>query len=406
MRINPELCIRCRGEYNLCGLAYCPILVNKWTLRRIKPLEGKQDVNGSSPPSVMVGRLGYPKVRVYPATPPTHGNTSWLEEPRVWLNMRLEDFLSSRLTLIRGSIAFNINDPRNPPRQLHDIQVMAISSGPVDAELTLAKPIKGNVTLNEQEPPIGPSAPLRSIKLSTTPQPTRAVEKAYSDVDLKANDAVWMLYGSGIDVHVISRLMSIGAIGRGRARRLVPTRWSITAVDEEVSNRLIDKVKDYPELSEYRVYVRRSNSNLFLGILAPHTWLYEWGEAWWPGSTWNTWGSEPVVEVDAEGYWGRDTYPSIGGCYYAARLAAAEALNSMRRQAAVILWREIYPGFNIPVGVWFVRENARAMFKGEYTSFSSLDEALKFASSQLKLPLAKWASKSYVLRRLREARLL
>lgn len=380
--------------------------MNNWTLRRIKPLEGRQDVNGSSPPSIMVGRLGYPKVRVYPATPPTHGDTGWLEEPRTWLSMRLEDFLSSRLTLIRGSVIFKVNDPRNPPRQLHDIQVMAISSGPVDTELTLAKPIKGNVTLNEQEPPIGPSAPLRSIKLSTIPQPSRAVEKAYSDVDLKANDAVWMLYNSGIDVHVISRLMSVGAIGRGRARRLVPTRWSITAVDEEVSSRLINEVKNYPELSEYRVYVRRSNNNLFIGILAPHTWLYEWGEAWWPGSTWNTWGSEPVIEIDSEGYWGRDTYPSIGGCYYAARLAAAEALHSMHRQAAVILWREIYPGFNIPVGVWFVRENVRAMFKGSYVSFSSLDEALKFASSQLKLPLAQWASRSYVLRRLREARLL
>ena len=406
MRINPELCVRCRGEYNLCGLAYCPILVNNRAFRRIKPLEGKTGVDGSSPPSVMVGRLGYPKVRVYPATPPIHGSTDWLEEPKAWLSMSLEDFLTSRLTLIRGSTVFNINDPRNPPRQLHEIQVMAISSRPVDTELTLAKPIKGNVTFNEQEPPIGPSAPLRNLKLSTTPQPARAVEKAYSDLDMRASDAVWMLYSSGIDVHVISRLMSIGAIGRGRARRLVPTRWSITAIDEEVSSKLIDEVKDYPELGEYRVYVRRSSNNLFLGILAPHTWLYEWSELWWPGSTWNNWGSEPVVEIDSEGYWGRDTYPSIGGCYYAARLAAAEALHSMRRQAAVILLREIYPGFNIPVGVWFVRENVRAMFKGEYASFSSLDEALKFAAGQLKLPLAKWASRSYVLRRLREARLL
>jgi hypothetical protein len=406
MRVNPELCIRCRGEYNLCGLAYCPILVNNRVVAGVRGVEGKSIVDGSSPPSVMVGRLGYPKVRVYPATPPTHGDTGWLEDPGVWVNMRLEDFLTARLTLVRGSTSFRVNDARDPPRQLHEIQILAISGGPVDSELNLAKPINGPVTLSEQEPPMGPSAPLRSLRLSTTPQPARVVEKAYSDTDMRANDAVWMLYRSGVDVHVASRLLSVGAVGRGRFRRLVPTRWSITAVDEEVSGRLIEEVKGYPEIDEYRVYVRRVMDNLFIGILAPHTWLYEWGEAWWPGSTWNAWGGEPVVEVDAEGYRGRDTYPEIGGCYYAARLAAAEALQRMRRQAAVILWREIYPGFNLPVGVWFVRENVRALFKGSYERFTSLEEALNYVAGQVKLPIRQWASRSQVLGRLREARLL
>lgn len=406
MRINPELCVRCRGEYNLCGLAYCPVLVNNRLLQGVKGIEGRVEIDGSSPPSVMVGRLGYPKVRVYPATPPMHGDTSWLEDPGRWISMRLEDFLTARLTLVRGSLTFRVNEARDPPRLLHDVQVMAMSTAPMDTELTLAKPVRGRVALSEHEPPMGPFAPLKALKLSTLPQPPRAVERAYSDLDLGANEAIWELYRSGIDVHVISRLMSVGAIGRGRARRLVPTRWSITAVDEQVSSRLINEVKGFPEIDEYRVYVRSVMSNLFVGILIPHTWLYEWGEAWWPGSTWNLWGGEPVVEVDSEGYRGRDTYPSIGGCYYAARLAAAEALHSMRRQAAVILWREIYPGFNIPVGVWFVRENVRAMFRGSYHSFTSLDEALSFVSTKLRLPLAKWVAKSQVLKRLREVRLL
>lgn len=64
---------------------------------------------------------------------------------------------------------------------------------------------------------------------------------------------------------------------------------SITAVDKQISDKLLGEVRDYPLISEYRVYVRSFKDNTFIGILAPHTWLYEWAEAWWPGSTWNVW---------------------------------------------------------------------------------------------------------------------
>ncbi len=87
---------------------------------------------------------------------------------------------------------------------------------------------------------------------------------------------------------------------------------------------------------------------------------------------------------------GRDDYPSIGGCYYAARIAVLEALRSMRRQAAVILWREIYPGFNLPIGVWWVRENIRAMFNGPYERFYDLRDALNYVAGFLRLPISTW----------------
>ncbi|MGC9153137.1 MAG: Nre family DNA repair protein [Vulcanisaeta sp.] len=400
VRINPALCIRCRGEYNLCGLSYCPILAElrtKYTLRQVK---GKSEVDGSSPPSVFVGRIGYPRVNVYPATPPMHGDTRGLEDPRTWLSMELEDFLSSRLSLVRGSVKVKVYDAKDPPRLLHDIQIMALSEGPVDSELRFEKPVSGRYVIDEHSPPFGPSSPLKELRLATLPPPPRIIDKVYSDSDLNATDAVWTLYSSGIDVHQISRLLSVGVLGVIRRRRLVPTRWSITAVDKQVSDKLLDHVRDYPLINEYRVYVRKIRDNTFIGILAPHTWLYEWAEAWWPGSTWNLWGGDVVIELDYEGYWGRDDYPSIGGCYYAARIAVLEALSSMRRQAAVILWREIYPGFNLPIGVWWVRENVRAMFKGPYEKFNNIQDALNYVSRFLKIPISTWISRSYVIRRL------
>ncbi len=392
------MCIRCRGEYNLCGLSYCPVLAElraKYTLRSVA---NREQIDGSSPPSVFIGRIGYPKVNVYPATPPIHGDTSKLEDPKTWLGMRLEDFISSRLSLIRGSVRVRVEDARNPPRILHEIQAMALSSGPVDSELVLEKPVSGRYVLDEHSPPFGPSAPLQRLRIDSLPPPPRIIEKVYSDTDLNATEAIWTLYDHGIDVHQISRLLSVGALGVGKRRRLVPTRWSITAVDKQVSDKLLGEVRDYPLISEYRVYVRSVRDNTFVTILAPHTWLYEWAEAWWPGSTWNVWGGDVVLELDYEGYWGRDDYPSIGGCYYAARIAVLEVLRAMRRQAAAILWREIYPGFNLPIGVWWVRENVRAMLNGQYERFYDLRDALKYVAGFLKLPISAWVSRSYVIR--------
>src|SRR5207249_3256607 len=84
----------------------------------------------------------------------------------------------------------------------------------------------------------------------------------------------------------------------------------------------------------------------------PQPWRYELIEAWYPNTLWNPLGRDIVVFGDHEGFVGRKTYASIGGCYYAARLAVGEALVRQRRQAATVILRETHPGYIMPVGVW------------------------------------------------------
>jgi hypothetical protein len=75
----------------------------------------------------------------------------------------------------------------------------------------------------------------------------------------------------------------------------------------------------------------------------------------------------------------------------------AEALYRMRRQAAAVLWREVYRGFVTPVGVWWVRENVRALFREEPARFDTLDDALQAASYLLKVPIERWLSASRLI---------
>ncbi|MEM2583158.1 MAG: hypothetical protein QW519_02190, partial [Candidatus Thermoplasmatota archaeon] len=97
---------------------------------------------------------------------------------------------------------------------------------------------------------------------------------------------------------------------------------------------------------------------------------------------------------------GRSSYASIGGCYYAARLASAELLKKERKQAGVIVLREIHPGYIMPVGVWNVRENVRFALRKECKKFSDAREAILFISSLLHIPIKRWIESSELLKNL------
>src|SRR5256886_11287522 len=68
--------------------------------------------------------------------------------------------------------------------------------------------------------------------------------------------------------------------GKNKRRKLVPTRWSITAVDSNLSLRLMARVREHPLIDEYRVYKYSYLDNTYVGILTPESWRFEWIEAW------------------------------------------------------------------------------------------------------------------------------
>ncbi|MEM3723819.1 MAG: hypothetical protein QW179_05215, partial [Candidatus Hadarchaeales archaeon] len=200
-------------------------------------------------------------------------------------------------------------------------------------------------------------------------------------------------------VSKIQKAFSLGMFGEGNRRRLVPTRWSITAVDSIISQRLIDEIKQFPSINEFRVYTFQRMNNLFAAILMPENWRFEWIEAWFPNTTWNQRSAtSPAVMGDWEPYQGRTTYPEIGGCYYACRLAVAEKLREEKRQAGALVIREIHPGFLLPLGVWFTRESVRAMLRTQPSTFPTFREALNYAVQKLTLPLERWVSASRLIR--------
>lgn len=396
--MDPHLCALCRGRL-LCGLSYCPIIAKASARARLEPASRSRVIEGPSPPSVFVGRYGYPLVRVGPSIPPIEGDTSLFDFPEAWRDMKIEEILSFRLSMITGEKTVEVKPGSD--RYAEEVKLLALSSRPVDVEMILKKPPSPSLRLSELEPPQGPRTQLLNMKIVGNPSIEKAVERVYRDTDMKATEAIGYLYFSGIPVSRIQRILSVGGLGMGKQRKMVPTRWSITAVDSSLSRLLLKEVKRFEVLGETLVYVKKAYGNLFVAILFPEAWSYEWMEAWWPGSTWNPGNREVVIEGDSEGFGGRTTYPGIGGCYYASMLATLEHLRSMKKQATAVLLREIYPSFDIPIGVWFVREMARSMFReGAKYKASGIMEVQEILNRETKLGGNVWFSSSKIIKEL------
>jgi len=391
------LCVACKGSRFLCGKTRCPIIVRANYFLKSVPLMQSEDIAGASPPSVFVGRIGYPYVYAGPLVPPVQEDTSLYDLPEYWFGKSIDEIVGFRSMLIRGKHRVHVQKFEEAGKIIEKTRELALAVNPVDVELILKKKPRGFILLDDEVQPFGPSAPIRDLLVGNA-RWDHQIEKAYGDTDLKAAEAVLELYRKGVLVTKIQRAFSVGAFGLEKNRRLVPTRWSITAGDSTSSKALMEKVKTFPEISEFRIYESRYLDNIFEVLMIPGTWSYEAIEAWYPGTVWNPSGRTAVMFSDWEGYEGRTTYAEIGGCYYAARLAVCEHLLKEKRQATVIVLREAHPGYIMPVGVWQVRENVRNAMRQKPFIFKTLNEALKFVASRFQIPIQRWIMRSVLLK--------
>jgi hypothetical protein len=394
---STSACALCRGTKFLCGKSRCPVLVKYYSSEKVKPLINSLKIGGSSPPSVFIGRVGYPKVAIGPMIPPIMGDTSVIDTPELWLDRSLDDIVDFRSMLIRGKYQVDVFDVENPNKIVENTRELALSKNSVFTEAVFAKKPVGKIAFYDEVQPHGPSAPLKMFDI-TNPKYDFHIEKAFYDTDLKAVDAVFDLYENGVNISRIQRAFSVGAFGIKKFRRFVPTRWSITAVDSNIGKTLIENTKTYPWINEFRVYFHNQFDNRWAVLMMPSEWQYELIEAWYPNTTWNPYGRSISIFNSYEFYKGRTTYAEIGGCYYSARLAVNELLNKERRQAGVVIFREAHPGYIMPIGVWNVRESVRKALTQEYCKFDTLDKSLVYISEKMDIPLQRWIKNSAVIK--------
>ncbi len=360
-----------------------------------KSIEVDEKLDGSSPPSVFIGSYGYPKVAVGPMLTPSLGDTFVMDSPEQWIGRyQQEDIIKFRLDLVRGKKEVGIKDLEN--KLVRNMQEISLASKSVESEVQFHYKPRG-VTFNQDHQPYGPSATLDKFEIGNTKW-DQHLEKSYYDTDWKAADAVKDLYRDGVAFSQMQKAFSTGTMGLGKNRKLVPTRWSITAVDTILANHLYNQVKYFDALENYQVYEFSSLNNYYAVILTPTPWMYEWIEAFI-----HVLGKEEMIFADQEYTQGKSEYSSVGGCYYSCKFAVLEALSRMKKQAGAIVLREAYEGY-VPLGVFNVRENVKAAMAQRPREFESYRAVLNYLSTKLRLPISRFTEQGVLIKEMLRSR--
>ena len=401
-KVDPAICAKCKGVRRLCGRPKCPILERIRQNVIVYPLVNKKVLFSASPPSVLVGEYNYPNVSLGPLATPVSGlHAKEYEDYRNWWGVKsLDEIIKLRASMVFSKFNANIKDAHKTNNKLLEAtQEIALASIPVDAEFFFKKPPKPTISFDGILSPIGPKTILSKLKVVENPIVPRKLDYLIYDTDVKASDAVYELYRAGIDVYHIVRVFSLGMLGEKRKRKLVPTRWSITAIDSMLGDKLLERVRTYKEISSTLIYKTEYIGNKYLIIMFPSSWTFEMIEIWRPRSVWVK-AEKAYVVVNYEFKDGRWRKPGVDGGYHAIRFPILEYLNEIKRQALVIAIREVLPDYYAPVGSWQIRESIRNALRSKPIRVDDISEIVKIIKKEIITDLNTILKNSVVLRQL------
>ncbi len=426
-QVEKNICLRCKGARLLCGKKTCPILLKKSVMKSLVPFEldkMRRDVEifGSSPPGFFVGRFNYPNVYIGPLVPFQEFETGLdisdyhiLDAPELWFGKEMVDVIRYRSSLVRSNFKTNVfigrKSRKSTPslktqRLLETSQELSMAARPVDTETKLER-MNLRMMMDNHALPMGPSGITERIQIAENTKIHPQVEYCVSDTDLPAAEAVSEnLYFKGhVPESTIKRVFSAGLLGEKNRRRIVPTRWTITAVDDIISKALIKEIKKFPEINDYRIFEATYLDNHFKILLFPGKFIYEMNEVWAPNTLWNisldgnNRNLKPQIMTDFEFYSGRKSYASnITGAYYAARKSVCEYLYKIRRQARVLIFREVSGGYVVPLGVWVIRSTVEnAMFTQDPVILDNFNDSLKKMAEGFMVDYKYWKKSSKLI---------
>ena len=353
---------------------------------KVRDLSNISMINSFSPPSVFIGsKLKYPEVNVGILSPLEKDENSWIyDDAKYWAknNFEINQVLHLRNSLLNSRFKTKVTDARMNKKFLDIIKDVAVSFKPVELEIELKNKIQSGYEKDKVLTPLGMNANFEKAKIIGNVQINRHLDKILND-ELKVSESMKILYENNFDEYSLSKILSVGVLGLKKDRRLVPTRWSITASDDIIGKQLLKKVRDYKWLEDYELFYEEFMGNQYLILMFPNIWSFELFELYFPGSSWNP-SAEIKASTDFEGFEGRTKYAfNTAGGYYATRLPILKYLDFIKRQASVVVIRIETPSYWASLGVWVVRESVK----------KALNKKIKFSSKKELLDSAKGISK-------------
>ena len=329
--------------------------------------KAKQDYAAQTP-NIFVGRFGYPNINVGFLNTEHYENN---DEPLEWsrTNTQIPEIIKLRTQLINSSFKTTIKSFNE--KLIGMAQEISQATKPVEMDISLEQKPQFRLTLNQEAAPHGPNTKIKQAVMTENPQIPIHVDKVVSDTDLKATQGLTTLYQKGYDEHTLTKLLTVGNLGIKKQRKLVPTRWGITAVHLTLGNYIVKEIKQY-ETEEYKVHFGSYLGNYYLLIFLPEIWHYELFET--------IIGENTSFSTNYEPYEGRKEYAhETAGGFYTVRMGCLELLQKTKRQAAVLALRFINANeYVAPLGVWVTLEATRKAVSNQPIIFSTKELLLHY----------------------------
>jgi DNA repair protein NreA len=380
MRINSN-CIFCKGRYpeKYCGRNTCPVIMKSQALSKVKEMKITENFQADSP-AIFVGRYGYPNINVGFLTPPEKKEDTWLHDaPKTWAgeNFNIPQVVNYRSALINSRFKSNIKNGINNNKMIQIAQEVTQATKPVELEMNLQDKPKMQINFDPYLAPTGPNADAKKVDITSNPHIEKQIEKRVSDIDLNSSQAITELFSKGYDENFLSKLLSMGNLGIGKNRKLVPTRWSITAVDDTIGKEIIEQIKDF-ECIQPTLFFGGYMGNYYLIMMFEDVWSYELFEMYAPAKRTIT-DEQLEYATDYENFQGRKDYAEkTAGGYYACRISLLEKLKDLKKQATCIVMRFISEEYSCPLGVWVCREATRKALNGKKHTFETKEQMIAY----------------------------
>ncbi|HOZ35497.1 MAG TPA: hypothetical protein PLK55_00740 [archaeon] len=303
-------------------------------------------------------------------------------DPKTWIKKKPEEIERERAKQIFTFKSFRKTDANRFDKNLTEIQLLSQSVDTTEIEVGLETKAK---KINENYSGINNfSYGLEDLKIIDNIKIPQSIDKVVSDGDLKAKEGILRLNEKLEDVYKIEQILSMGLLGVTKNRVLVPTRWAITSTDDIISKDLIENtLLDYSTIDKYEVFSFMFYQNIFYVLLVPRLWGFEQIEI----------QGENVCE-DYEINGPRKKYASsVTGGYYASRIEVARYLSKRKRQASVIVFRDISPEYRSK-GVWVIRETVKEALTKEPYVFETLEQATGFINQHIRNGISYWLNHS------------
>ena len=236
------ICQKCNAKHPFFKDDFCPFqeIIKKSSFKNLK-----LEFLGNTPPDIFVGENNYPNVFTGILSPMEYKEkTEVLSNPEEWFKEKLEisKILFNRSSMIYSRFKSNV---KTGNKLLEVMQEVSMSKKSVDVEFHLEKKPKLSLNVDLRNIPISNPAPLKKAIITENVNVDKNVEKfVYAD-DIKSQEGISNLYNRGFNISYLIKLLSAGLLGVKNQRKLVPTKWSITAVDSLISKNLMKNIREY-----------------------------------------------------------------------------------------------------------------------------------------------------------------